>query len=187
MTREEKSVSQAVLTVFLYGLTSYMTLGESIFPFPLNELIFLIVAIVFVRIHFKENKYLTSITLLMGVFAVLSSQFYWEIVLDSRAMMTLTNGNLLPLFKFIKQLSLLFWIIFTFLREGNRTIKLLGFIPVALVLSAIIWSESILEFVAILLLFCYALFRIKKNQFHYLWVLLFILECTKLWHLVSLH
>lgn len=186
MTKEGKTITQAILTVFIYGLGSFLNLGQSIFPFPLNQIIFLIVAIYFATIHFKNSPYTVSLILFTSSLSLLSSEFYWEIALNSQQM-TYISENEIPLkFGFFYQLFLSFWMIITFFQNESKKIKILGIIPLVFQFISIYFELPIYGIAALLTLFIYSILQVKHNPLLYLWILLFILECTKLWHLMSL-
>ena len=186
MTLEGKAVSRAVLTVFIYALTSFFSLGESIFPFPLNEIIFFIVAIYFSTIHFKKHPFYLTIILLTGFIGMFSSEFYWELILNSDTMMSISEQEIPSKFKLAYQIGLIIWMILTFLQHPVIKIQLLGLIPVSLILTGIFVQLPLYEILGLGCMFIYSILNIKQNPLLYLWILLFILECTKLWHLTSL-
>lgn len=186
MTKEGKAVSKAVLTVSIYALTSYFSLGKSIFPFPLNELIFFVVTIYFARLHFKGKPLQVSITLLVGLLGMLSSEFYWEIIFDSEKM-TYISENAIPVkFELAYYLALIAWMVFTFAENQSEKIQFLSLLPIAILVTGVYYGIPLSEVAALLILCVYSIFTVKQNPLLNLWILLFILECTKLWHLASL-
>lgn len=187
MTKEVKAIVQAVLTVFIYGLTSFLTLGQSIFPFPLNQIIFLIVVIYFAVLHFQKSPYTISIILISSVFSLLSSEFYWEIALNSEQMTFISENEIPPKFGLVYNIFLTIWMILTFIPNKSKKIKLLGVIAVLLQIIGVCFDLPLYCMLSLTLLFIYSLSYVKQNPLLYLWILLFILECTKLWHLISLH
>ena len=185
MTQEGKAVSRAVLTVCLYAMTSFFSLGESIFPFPLNELIFFVVVIYFASIHLKENRYLMLSILLAGLLGILSNQFYWEIVFNSENMLHISEKDIPTKFKYLYQFGLILWITLTFIKQPSIKHKIIGLLPVLILITGIYLHQPLFEFLSIFLLFIYAIIEVRNTPLLYLWILLFILECTKLWHLAS--
>lgn len=187
MTTEGKIITKAILTVFIYGLTSFFTLGQSIFPFPLNEIIFLIVAVYFATLHLKKNPYTIIVILLSGFLALLSNEFYWEIALNTKQM-TYISENKIPIkFGFVYHIFLTVWIALTFFSNESTNVKLLGITPILLQMAGVYFELPIYCELSLAFLFLYSLLYVKQNPLLYLWILLFILECTKLWHLTSLH
>lgn len=186
MTKEEKTITQAILTIFLYASWSFFSVGKGIFPFPLNQIIFLIVAIYFAALHFKKSPYTVTLILITGIFSLLSSLFYWEIALDIEQLTYISENQIPSKFGLAYQLFTTIWIAFTFFQNKSNKIKFLGIIPILLQLTSLYFELPVYGIAALLFLFIYSIFHVKQNPLLYLWILLFILECTKLWHLMSL-
>jgi hypothetical protein len=193
MTKEGKTVTLAALTVFMYGLTSFLQFKQVIFPFPLNELIFFIATIVFAKDHLKNNPKTISLILVLGLFNILSLEFYWNIFLSNEHMLRLSQSSITDYFKVGYYIGILAWIITTFNQVEVNLKKYLSFLPITLVLAGSILNEQLTIFYSQLILFLgygsvvILLFtKIKQFPLLYLWVLLFILEFTKVWSLASL-
>lgn len=193
MTKEGKTVTLAALTVFMYGLTSFLQFKQVIFPFPLNELIFFIATIVFAKDHLKNNPKTMSLILVLGLFHILSLEFYWNIFLSNERMLSLSQSSITDYLKVGYYIGIIAWIITTFNQVEVNFKKYLSLLPITLVLAGSILNEQLTIFYSQLLLFLsygsvvILLFpKIKHFPFLYLWVLLFILELTKVWSLGSL-
>ncbi len=193
MTKEGKTVTLAALTVFMYGLTSFLQFKQVIFPFPLNELIFFIATIVFAKDHLKNNPKTMSLILVLGLFHILSLEFYWNIFLSNERMLRLSQSSITDYFKVGYYIGIIAWIITTFNQVEVNFKKYLSLLPITLVLAGSILNEQLTIFYSQLLLFLsygsvvILLFpKIKHFPLLYLWVLLFILELTKVWSLGSL-
>lgn len=187
MTKEGKIITKAVLTICVYGLTSFLTFGQSIFPFPLNEIIFLIVSIYFATLHLKKNPYTVTVILLSSLLSLLSSEFYWEIVLNTKQMTYISENNIPLKFGLSYNLFLTIWMFLTFSPIESIKIKLLGIITILLQIVGFYFDLPIYSLLSLALLFIYSILYVQQNPLLYLWILLFILDCTKLWHLTSLH
>jgi len=193
MTKEGKTVTLAALTVFMYGLTSFLQFKQVIFPFPLNELIFFIATIVFAKDHLKNNPKTMSLILVLGLFNILSLEFYWNIFLSNENMLSLSQSSITDYFKVGYYIGIIAWIITTFNQVEVNFKKYLSLLPITLVLAGSILNEQLTIFYSQLILFLsygsvvILLFpKIKHFPLLYLWVLLFILEFTKVWSLASL-
>ena len=193
MTKEGKTVTLAALTVFMYGLTSFLQFKQVIFPFPLNELIFFIATIVFAKDHLKNNPKTMSLILVLGLFHILSLEFYWNIFLSNERMLRLSQSSITDYFKVGYYIGIIAWIITTFNQVEVNFKKYLSLLPITLVLAGSILNEQLTIFYSQLLLFLsygsvvILLFpKIRHFPLLYLWVLLFILELTKVWSLGSL-
>ncbi len=193
MTKEEKTVTLATLTVFMYGLTSFWQFKQVIFPFPLNEIIFLIASILFAKIHFKNSPKTISLIIGLGLLNVLSYEFYWNIFLSNETMISFSKSSATDIFKLFYYIGLITWIISTFNEIEINFRKYFALLPITLLLIGSIFSEELTPFysqVVILLslsfVFILVFSKLKQYPIHYLWVLLFILELTKVWSLASL-
>jgi hypothetical protein len=187
MVKEEKTIVQAVLTVIIFAVSSYFTLGQSIFPFPLNEILFAIVAAYFTALHFKKSPLTMLFILLSSLFGVLSSQFYWEILLNNQQMTFITQQEYPFFFRKAYESFLMVWMLFLFRDEHSKKIKALLLFPLSFQLLDILFEFPLFGSSSLALLFIYALLRAKRSPLLYLWILLFFLEATKLWHLVPIH
>ncbi len=193
MTKEGKTVTLAALTVFMYGLTSFLQFRQVIFPFPLNELIFFIATIVFAKDHLKNNPKTISLILVLGLFHILSLEFYWNIFFSNERMLQISQSSITDYFKVGYYIGIIAWIITTFNQVEVNFKKYLSLLPITLVLAGSILNEQLTIFYSQLILFLsygsvvILLFtKIKQFPLLYLWVLLFILEFTKVWSLASL-
>jgi hypothetical protein len=192
MTKEGKTVTLAALTVFMFGLTSFLQFKQVIFPFPLNELIFFIATIVFAKDHLKNNPKTMSLILVLGLFHILSLEFYWNIFFSNERMLQISQSSITDYFKIGYYIGIITWIITTFNQVEVNFKKYLSLLPITLVLAGSILNEQLTIFYSQLILFLgygsvvILLFtKIKQFPLLYLWVLLFILEFTKVWSLAS--
>lgn len=193
MTREGKTVTLASLTVLLYGLSSFIQLKQVIFPFPLNEIIFLIVSVIFVKYHF--NTYPKTVLLILGVglMNVLSYEFYWNIFLSNEQMLKFSKSSASDVFKLVYYIGLIAWINVSFVLFEENLKKYFALIPITLLLVGTILSDQLsnfyshfIIFLSIASVFALLFSKIKQYPLLYLWVLLFVLEATKVWSLASL-
>ena len=193
MTQEGKTVTLASTTVFMYGLVSYLQFNQVIFPFPLNEIIFLIASVLFARIHFKNSPKTISLIIGLGLLNVLSYEFYWNIFLSNDNMLSFSKSSATDIFKLFYYIGLIAWIISTFNEIEINFRKYFSLLPITLLLTGSIFSEEFTPFysqIIILLsvsfVFVFVFSKLKQFPIHYLWMLLFILELTKVWSLASL-
>ena len=193
MTQEGKTVTLASTTVFMYGLVSYLQFNQVIFPFPLNEIIFLIASVLFARIHFKNSPKTISLIIGLGLLNVLSYEFYWNIFLSNDNMLSFSKSSATDIFKLFYYIGLIAWIISTFNEIEINFRKYFSLLPITLLLTGSIFSEELTPFysqiiilLSISFVFIFVFSKLKQFPIHYLWILLFILELTKVWSLASL-
>ena len=74
-----------------------------------------------------------------------------------------------------------------FTAQENKSIKIkIGvIIPITILIIGALKGNLLIEFSSIIILFVYSLSQIKTQRLNYLWILLFILELTKVWSLGS--
>lgn len=83
MTPQSKTTTLLITTLIVYASTGWLQNRQLIFPFPLNEIIFLFVTGYFYFLS-KDRR---SLLLLIGTcFFVGSNEFYWNIFLSSEQM-----------------------------------------------------------------------------------------------------
>ena len=70
MTREARTLFVGTLTLLVYSISIYVSQGSFIFPFPLNEFIFLAIAVQFFLWNRNGNKLAGILVTLAGVCAV---------------------------------------------------------------------------------------------------------------------
>lgn len=189
MTKEGKTVTIACLTVIFFAVYQYLISGTLVFPFPLNEFIFLIVALSFIPLHFKTSPYTVILTVLVGVLNVLHAQFFHEMILGWKDMQTLSESAVIDFLKVVYYIGLITWMIFTTQENKSLKIKIGVVVPIIILMLGAVHETTngslLLEFSSLGILFIYSLTQIKRSKMHYLWILLFILEFTKVWSLDS--
>jgi hypothetical protein len=99
MSREVRTVVLAALTLFFYGLTGYFKSGDFIFPFPLNDFIFLAVVIQFAFWHMKQYRIPILLFLITSILGVAGNQVLWEIILPNEVLETFLNEPWIGLFE----------------------------------------------------------------------------------------
>ncbi len=185
MTKEGKTVNIASLTILFFAIYQFIISGSLIFPFPLNEFIFLIVALSFIPIYSKTNPYTVLLTVLLGVLNILHSEFFWSMLLGAKDMQYLSESLWTDFFKLFYYIGLITWMIFTAQENKSIKIKIGVIIPITILIIGAWKGNLLIEFSSIIILFVYSLSQIKTQRLNYLWILLFILELTKVWSLGS--
>lgn len=185
MKREAKTIALALATVFMYAFGIWTQKGGFIFPFPLNEAIVLICAVYFSLYHFKANKFLCLGFVVTAFFHLLASDFYWEIFLNQQQMEWFVTSWIKEVFKLFYYIGLIVSVLLTMLVSENKLLRIGSCIPVGVILFMlfvpVVWGELLVFF----LLFLFSLYKIDQFPLRYLWILLFVLELTKVWSLVS--
>lgn len=187
MTQEGRLVLLATLTVSFYGLTSFLQFNEVVFPFPLNEIIFLICSIFISKLRFKEFPLSLSIVLVTALLNLLSSEFYWSIFLNTEQMVRFSSSIATDVFKLLYQLGICCWMVNTISQNKTKKEYLISLVPISLIIIGSLLDLNLIEFLGVLFLAIYSIFqlKIKQHPSYYLWILLLILDFTKLWSLGS--
>lgn len=179
MTRDEKTVLLAAIIPIIYAVIMFLEKGMFIFPFPLNEVIFAAVSIIFaIRLR---NYYMlqVSFSVAYALFNLLSVEFVWTLFLDGEQMHNLIESGSLDLIKLISVILLVIWGGISLVRAEDRVRSLFFVVFFAFLASATVFHQPLLGIIACLVPFG-AAFRYKDLfPFHLLWLLLAILSTMK--------
>lgn len=97
MSKEIRILFLIILSYTIYGLSIYLDKGSFIFPFPLNQVVFLLTAIQFTIWNFSTKKSIL-ILLFAAISYFLSFGEYWSIVLEYEQLDRLSNSIFLDVF-----------------------------------------------------------------------------------------
>lgn len=183
MNRESRSVTLAILTLFVYAGIILLTKGSFIFPFPLNEIVFLIVSIQFTVWNWTKDKILWTIIILTGFFNLFSTQFFWSFFLNTDSMHSLVEGLSLDLLKILYFLFLITWIGIYFFTSSLKWKYFFGLIPITLIIWATLENEPIIETTGLLIVAVLGTIKKIHSPVYLLWILLAVLQVMKIWML----
>ncbi|TNE53007.1 MAG: hypothetical protein EP338_13250 [Bacteroidetes bacterium] len=185
MTREQRTLAISLLTVFLLALSNYLNQGVFIFTFPINEYLFLVVSLYFSWFHWKQEKWIYSLLVLLGICQLFSETYNLELIASSETLVWYEQTAIRDWLKIVSQLIILvisarilkseykqhFWITIS---------VLIGITILGLVLS----NAWILQASLFLIVFLTGLRREKRathlDAVYYALLLLLILNYTKL-------
>lgn len=180
MTREERTVFLAILTLFVYAGVLFLEHGVVLFPFPLNEFIFLFVAIPFSFWYVKKYPVQIGLVLLSGILNLLSTQFFWSFFLNSFEMEKLVNGISMDLLKIAYTLSLTFFAGVYFIGSNYKWKYLYFFFSVIGFFTSIIFFSSMLQLSVLTIIALIGTLKRINSPLHLLWILLASLELMKI-------
>ena len=180
MIREERSVFLVVLTLFVYAGIQFIEKGAILFPFPLNEVLFLFVASQFIVWNWKNHRFQLILVLFAGIFQLISTQFFWSLFLETPSMEKLVNGLNLDLFKVIYYLLILIWLYLYFITSKIKHTFILIFTFTLLIISSLFFQNSILEMATFVLIAVVGTFYKVNPPIHLLWILLATLQVMKI-------
>lgn len=185
MSKEGRVVALAILTIFIYAFSILLQKGAFIFPFPLNEMIFLISAVSIGIYQYKQDKTLSLLFPIIGFTFVFSSEFYWAIFYNSQQMEVFSNSFVTDLFKILFFLGLIISIYISFNKIKVNLIQVCMFLSIFGIILSLILGLHYIEVVSLFIVFLISIKQIEARPILNLWILLFVLEITKLWSLAG--
>ena len=178
MTKEVRLLFLATLTLAFYGVSIYLSQGAIIFPFPLNELILLIISIQFAIWH-RKNKIPTLFILGISLFGFLGNEVYWSFILEDQKMYQFSSLPITDIFNLLAALCIIGFGIYTLLAQNRNIAKLCSILFIILFISSITYLPSIFLFYSLLSMGVGLIIQPVHKPFHLFWILLLILETTK--------
>ncbi len=179
MNREKRSVTLAILTLVVYASFLFYDTGAILFPFPLNELIVLIVSIQFLIWNWHAKKSLLVILTAANIFNLISTQFFWSFFMTNEQMEVFVSGISLDLLKIAYYLFLLIGLGIYFLTSTSRLKYLFFGITLLPILFTMFTSIGIFETISFILIALLG-YKYKINYpIHLLWFLIGILQLMK--------
>ena len=178
MTKEVRIIFLTALTLFVYAISIFVNQGAFIFPFPLNELILLIVAVQFSIWHYKKRiptLYIIGISL----FAFLGNEVYWSFVLEDQTMYTFSSLPITDIFKLLSAICLLGFSIYSLLAQKKILARIFTVLFIVLYLASLTYFPSYYFFFALIFMTCGLLIQPVNKPFNLFWMLLLLLESTK--------
>jgi ABC-type multidrug transport system fused ATPase/permease subunit len=179
MRTEERTVFLACLIPIVFGGIMYLEKGMFILPFPLNEIIFAIVAFYFA---FKHYKFYTNQALFSSAFAffnLLSTEFFWSLFLKPEQMQNMFESGSIDLIRLLASVLLIIWGGISLVRGDDKIRSIVFLIFFVLYAGGLIFENYPIVILATLVPFI-ASFRYRDlYPFHLLWLLYSILSLMK--------
>lgn len=179
MIREVRIVTLAILVLLAYSTFIFIDQGSFIFPFPLNEIVFLIVSFQFFLWNRKKSPVLSWMFLLSSFIGMLTSQFFWTMVYDAAHLENFYESIVPDLILLTFYLSLLVTVCYYFVSSKLRqkaVLLILCLIPIVLcIVTGNRHYELLFTIFAALLS---TVFKVHQ-PLNYLWILLAFLNLTK--------
>lgn len=178
MNPNQKTILLALLTVVFYGISIFITSGNLIFPFPLFELISLIVALRIATVE-RNDKILwfgAVPTLFIGAF---HTQFIWSFLLPPEKLEHFFLSLKYDLIYLLYFLGIFLWgIAFIWFSNRKPSIFLLIFIALFCLLPFL--HTYYIELLLFLFLTIYGIWKKQQNPSTYLFLLLTILNVFRI-------
>lgn len=175
MNKEAKAVALAGLTLLIYALTGLLRDGALIFPFPLNEFVYLVVAFRFLFWHHKKGAlpWLFAISSLAAVFGTV---FLWEILLSTEQLQYFFGYTVVDWARLTSEVFLIaagFYFVGAYKKWYFKALFVLG---LATYSYGFIVNDLDFRCLGLIALLISVIIKPVRQPFHLLWILLFLLE-----------
>ena len=184
MTKEVRLLFLTSLTLLIYALSIFFDKNILLFPFPLNQLIILIVAAQYTFWNFKTYKTASTAMLLIGLFSTLGNEFYWGILLSYENMTLFSKTIITDVFQLLSGITTIaLGVYFGEKQHRGLTYVFLGFFCFTFI-AGLIESDpllsSLLLSISYLIMVLSIQIRCVFKPVQVFWILLFVLEFSKL-------
>ena len=178
MSKESRTVALSGLTLLIFALIGFLKDGSVIFPFPLNEFIYLAVVAQFVYWHYKRGA-LPYFFLFSSITAVVGTEFFWEIFLPHHELEVFMGYSLVHWCRLLSKVFLVIAGIF-FVRSLKEWYYKTGFIAgLGILCYGVIFNDLRFLVVGLIVIFIVNSLKAVEKPFHLIWTLLLILEGSK--------
>ena len=92
MATEKRTIFLACVTLTVYALSGLLQQGKFLYPFPLNEFIFLGISTYIAISNFKQHKLLYTLLILAAISFIACRSYNWNLILSSESMERLDRG-----------------------------------------------------------------------------------------------
>lgn len=194
MSREARTISLTILTLFMYGLASFMQHGVFIFPLPILEFLFLGIVVFFAAFHFKQAKTDYLLMLVLGISQVCAKDYNWGLFLDTETMIPLSESFLTDSFQLLFYACVLlgmvrFFVVNRLQKYAWSCVLSVGIYVygVAFQLSGVLFSGLLIFVGTQGLLFLQKPDEVARTSksIYYLWLLLLVMEGIALLNLYA--
>ena len=186
MTRESRLIALSGLTIFLFALMGFLKDGSIIFPFPLNDFIFLIVSFQYMIWHYKR-KGLPYLFVLSGIAGVIGTKFLWETFLSVQELEIFYGYSVVDWARLLSKVFLFATGIY-FIR-AHREWYFKGLFAIGMIIYGygFVVTDHNYQVIGLLSILLSNSIKPVHKPFHWLWTLLLILEGSKWLSLVILN
>lgn len=178
MNKEGKAVALAGLTLLIYALSVFFRSGALIFPFPLNEFVFMVVAFRFLFWHPRKGA-LPYLFAFSSVAGVLGTYFLWETILSFEQMQIFFGYTVIDWARFISEVFLVVAAAYFIGAYKKWYLKGLFVLGLGVYIYGFIFNNLDFRCLGLLAMVVPSIWQPIKQPFHLLWVLLFMLEASE--------
>lgn len=178
MKPEGRLLFLTALVYIMYAAMGFFTQGILLFPFPLNEIVLFIVCIPLVYWTRQEKANALHIGLI-GLFALLGSIIFWEVLLSPAQLFEFSQTGWSDLFLFLHYVLIALLMFRTLLAEKETPMRIACILAILGIASALILSFGLLLLPAYLLLLFVVSLRPVLGKIQILWGFLVLFEVVK--------
>ena len=179
MTREVRTLFLGVLTLVIYAVSIFISQGSFIFPFPLNEFIFLAIAGQFLFLNWNTSRAAGILSVIAGIFGVLSTQFFWTFLYEQGEMVEFMEGLTTDYFMLAFYVMVLIGGIATMVKQRSVKVLPLGIFFVIAFVAGVLLNHTVLLLVAYGIMITSTQIKKVYSPYHLLWILLLVLKFTE--------
>ena len=179
MTQEAKTLFYGILTLVMYAASIFFTQGAFIFPFPLNEFVFLVIALSFLVLNWHKHKWVGMLPVVAGICGVLSTQIFWTFIYDQLEMIEFMKGLTTDYFLLAFYVLILIAGIATLIKQRTTLALVLGCIFLCAFVLGVLYNHPLFLLLAYASMIVSTQIRHVYAPFHLLWILLFALKLTE--------
>ena len=179
MTREVRTLFLGVLTLIIYAVSIFISQGSLIFPFPLNEFIFLAIAGQFLFLNWSKSKVVGILPVIAGILGVLSTQFFWTFIYEQQEMVKFMDGLTTDYFLLSFYVLILIGAIATMIKQRSGLSLLLSTFFIIGFVAGVILNHPLLLLAAYGSMIASTQMKKVYSPYHLLWILLFVLKLTE--------
>ncbi len=179
MSREDRAIFTVALTLFIYAFASLLQLGSFIFPIPVNNLILLVVGTLFFFWN-KEQGFAALLIFLIGLLSTLGTSYYWSTFLPDESMRSLSESMITDVFMLSAYFCIILFAISSSLRQKTWISLALASAFGVLFIYGQVYDELIFVVLSYAVMIISNIHKAVFQPLHLIWILLFILEGSKL-------
>jgi len=178
MKPEGRLLFLTALVYVMYALMGVVRQGVLLFPFPLNELVlfFVCIPLVYWVRHERGNALHLG---LLGLFALLSSILFWEVVLSPTQLYDFAQTGWSDLFLFLHYVLIAFLMFRTLFAEQEAPMRIACILAILGITAALTLSFGILLLPSYLLMLFVVSIRPVLGKIQIIWGFLVFFELVK--------
>lgn len=182
MTREGKTLLLLTLTYVLYAMSILLSQGSFIFPFPLNGFALFVITVQLA--WWNKSDLLPAITVgLIGLSSLISSPPFWEIWLNSEALIKLDEINFYPIAFLTHSILTLVYLSLSTLKFKNSTLTWISLVAGAGILGGGLFASHLSLALSFLLIAGSLLLKRKLEGLNWIWAFMFFFNLIDLFTL----